>query len=92
MPEPEVVPEPDIAELDFFARMGLEFTEHVVSARENAARQAEVERLVAKAEYEYGKLRRELAGLLPIAAEADAIEADAAPRPADVAPPLTEAA
>lgn len=59
---------------DFFARMAPAFSEHAGSAQENAERQASVERLISKAEYECVRLRRELEGLVvfpePVAAEA----------------------
>jgi hypothetical protein len=76
---------------DFFARMGPQFAQHLGSAQENADRQANVERLVAKAEYEFYQLRRELMGLvegvkmlsMPAPAEADAVAE--APAPAKAA-------
>jgi hypothetical protein len=54
--------------------MGPQFAEHESSARENAARQANVQRLVTKAEYEFGQMRRELAGLIAVANEPVAVE------------------
>jgi hypothetical protein len=53
---------------DFFARMRPEFVEQEGSARVNAERQAQVERLIGKAEYEFGKMRRDLETLLALAA------------------------
>jgi hypothetical protein len=53
---------------DFFARMRPEFIEQQGSARVNAQRQAQVESLIGKAEYEFGKMRRDLGALLPLAA------------------------
>jgi hypothetical protein len=74
---------------DFFARMRPEFVEQEGSARVNAERQAQVERLIGKAEYEFGKMRRDLDTLLAIAAGpqlATALaSADAAPAPAETA-------
>ena len=71
---------------DFFARMRPEFIEQQGSARVNAERQAQVERLIGKAEYEFGQMRRDLGALLPSAsAPCDRIaqvSADAAPEPA----------
>lgn len=49
---------------DFFARMAPEFADFADFARESAGRQAESERLIAKAEYECYQLRRELVGLM----------------------------
>jgi hypothetical protein len=63
-----------------------EFIEQQGSARANAERQAQVERLIGKADYEFGKMRRDLGALLPLAAAAhDAaspVGADAVPEPA----------
>jgi hypothetical protein len=59
-------------EQEFFERMAPEFAEHASSARENAQRQVDVERLIATAEYEVSKMRRELAGLLQVSAEPSA--------------------
>jgi hypothetical protein len=71
---------------DFFARMRPEFVEQEGSARVNAERQAQVERLIGKAEYEFGKMRRDLGMLLQIAATPHAeVSADAAPQPAETA-------
>ena len=71
---------------DFFARMRPEFIEQQGSARVNAERQAQVERLIGKAEYEFGQMRRDLGALLPPAvASHDAtspVSADAVPEPA----------
>jgi hypothetical protein len=53
---------------DFFARMRPEFVEQEGSARVNAERQAQVERLIGKAEYEFGKMCRDLDTLLALAA------------------------
>jgi hypothetical protein len=69
---------------DFFARMRPEFIEQQGSARANAERQAQVERLIGKADYEFGKMRRDLGGLLPLAA-ASPLGADAVPEPAATA-------
>jgi hypothetical protein len=49
---------------EFFARLEPEFSEHAVSARESASRQADVERLITKAEYECYQVRRELAAVM----------------------------
>lgn len=61
---------------EFFARMAPEFAQHVGLARESATRQAEVERLIATAEYECYQLRRELgsvmAGIAVAVADEDA--------------------
>jgi hypothetical protein len=76
---------------EFFERMGPQFAEQAGTARANVERQADVERLIAKAEYECLQMRRELAGLLALEA-APGLEAEAAAQPAVVAPPLTEAA
>jgi hypothetical protein len=62
---------------DFMARMAPEFAQHVGSARENASRQAAVERLIAKAEYEYFQVCRDLRTVLELA-EAPAAAADEA--------------
>jgi hypothetical protein len=62
---------------EFFARMGPAFSEHAGSAQENAERQADVERLISKAEYECVQLRRELKGLVAFPEALDA--AGAAP-------------
>jgi hypothetical protein len=80
---------------EFFARMGPAFSEHAGSAHENAERQADVERLISKAEYECVQLRRELEGLVTFSAELDAGEpllAGAASEPAIEAIPETAAA
>jgi hypothetical protein len=74
---------------DFFARMRPEFVEQEGSARVNAARQAQVERLIGKAEYEFGQMRRDLGALLPLAVAphdgAAPVSADAVPVPAETA-------
>ncbi len=49
---------------DFFARMRPGFAQQAGAARVNADRQADVELLVAKAEYEFHQVRRELVGLV----------------------------
>ena len=49
---------------EFFARLEPEFAEHAGSARESASRQADVERLITKAEYECYQVRRELAAVM----------------------------
>jgi len=82
-----------MADTEFFERMGPLFAEQAGTARANAQRQADVERLLAKAEYEYGQMRRELAGLLPMdtlqgmieAAKPLGVQADADVAPAAVA-------
>lgn len=66
---------------DFFARMGPEFAQQAGSARENADRQADVERLIAKAEYDCIQLRRELSAVMagaepPVLAESAAALAE----------------
>jgi len=71
---------------DFFARMTPDFAQHAGSAKENAERQASVERLLSKAEYECVQLRRELVGLVPFAEPAlieALIEAHSEPVQAD---------
>jgi hypothetical protein len=70
---------------EFFERMAPEFAEHASSARENAQRQVDVERLIATAEYEFLQMRRALTGLLPGAVEPSA-EQTAAPAPDQVVP------
>ena len=74
---------------DFFARMRPEFIEQQGSARVNAERQAQVERLIGKAEYEFGNMRRDLGALLPLAAvphdETAPVSSDAVPEPAETA-------
>jgi hypothetical protein len=55
---------------EFFERMGPRFAEQAGGARANAERQADVERLITRAEYECLQMRRELVGLIPLAAEA----------------------
>jgi hypothetical protein len=64
-------------EAEFFARMRPEFAQHAGSARENASRQADAARLLAKVEYEFHLVRRELATVMPgiIVTEQDAAEA-----------------
>jgi hypothetical protein len=54
---------------DFFERMGPQFAEQAGTARANAKRQADVERMISKAEYEYLQMCRELVGLLPVQQE-----------------------
>jgi hypothetical protein len=71
--------------------MGPQFAEHLGSAQANAERQASVERLVAKAEYECLQLRRELVGLV------EGVEAPPLPAPLmeaeiTVEPPAAKAA
>ncbi len=61
---------------DFFARMQPEFAQQVGAARHTAERQADVELLIGKAEYEYRQVRRELAGLVEEAVPAT-VPADA---------------
>jgi hypothetical protein len=77
---------------DFFERMGPQFAEHADTARQNAQRQADVERLLSKAEYDYRQMRRELAGLLALEAEPHDIEAEPTPELAETAAPLIKAA
>ena len=74
---------------DFFARMRPEFVEQEGSARVNAERQAQVERLIGKAEYEFGKMRRDLGALLALAV---APHDGTVPASADTVPELAEAA
>lgn len=64
---------------DFFVRMASAFAEHAGSARENADRQASVERLISKAEYECVQVRRELEGLVAFPEPPSAPELRAAP-------------
>lgn len=52
-------------EAEFFARMRPEFAQHSDCARENAERQADAARLLAKVEYEFYLVRRELAAVMP---------------------------
>ncbi len=66
---------------EFFARMGPQFAQQAGIARENAQRQADVERLIAKAEYECIQVRRELAGLLALEAP-PRVDSEAAPQSA----------
>jgi hypothetical protein len=71
---------------DFMARMAPEFAQHAGSARENANRQAAVERLIAKAEYEYFQVRRDLMTVLGIAEGPAAVAQDSAsPAPPEAA-------
>jgi hypothetical protein len=49
---------------EFFARLEPEFAEHAGCARESASRQADVERIITKAEYECYQVRRELAAVM----------------------------
>jgi hypothetical protein len=76
---------------EFFARMGPQFAEHAGTARENMQRQADVERLIAKAEYECVQVRRELAELLALEVP-PGVETEAAPQDAEVALGLIKAA
>jgi len=74
---------------DFFTRHLPEFARQAGSAQDNAGRQADAERLLAKAEYECIQVRRELMTAMAVplrdrAVEVAALE-DAAP-PAEVAP------
>jgi hypothetical protein len=77
---------------EFFERMGPQFAEHADTARQNAQRQADVERLLSKAEYDYLQMRRELAGLLAIEAEPPVMEAESAPALVETGPHLVKAA
>jgi hypothetical protein len=74
---------------DFFARMRPEFVEQRGAARANAERQAQVERLIGKADYEFGKMRRDLGALLPLVAALhdvpSPLSADAMPETAETA-------
>ena len=67
---------------EFFARMGPQFAEQAGIARANAERQADVERMICKAEYEYLQMCRELVGLLPVQEEPAGREAPVAHGPA----------
>ncbi len=60
-----------MAGTEFFERMGPQFAEQAGTARANAERQADVERLVSTAEYEYLQMCRDLVGLLPIEPASD---------------------
>ncbi len=74
---------------DFFARWLSEFARQATSAQDNAQRQAEAEKLVARAAYELHDMHRELKAALDVPLRdravkvAAAAEADAG---ADVAP------
>lgn len=74
---------------DFFARWLPEFARQATSAQDNAQRQAEAEKLVARAAYELHDMHRELKAALDVPLRdravkvAAAAEADAG---ADVAP------
>jgi hypothetical protein len=91
-----------MADTEFFERIGPLFAEQAGTARANAQRQADVERLLAKAEYEYFQMRRELARLLPIEAASRLpevaeppgleAEADGAPRAVGEEPTFVKAA
>lgn len=76
---------------EFLARMAPEFAQHAGSAHENAKLQAEVERLIARAEYEFCQVRRQLVAVLgkvetPTAHEAPApLETPVAAKPAKAA-------
>ena len=74
---------------EFFARMRPEFVEQEGSARVNAERQAQVERLIGKADYEFGRMRRDLGALLPLAEASHGgmapVSSDAVPEPAETA-------
>jgi len=67
---------------EFFERMQPEFEQQASSARDVAERQVDVERLIAKGEYEVYQLRRALAGLMafdePAADEAAPVTDEAA--------------
>jgi hypothetical protein len=90
---------------DFFTRQTAEFAQQAGLARDNVGRQAEVERLIGKAQYECTQLRRDLAGLVDISAplapaqtagtEARSetkVEIDAGPTRAAVVPDSAKAA
>ena len=64
-------------EAEFFARMAPEFAQHSGAARENAVRQADAARLLAKVEYEFHLVQRELAAVMPgiVVVEKDAADA-----------------
>jgi hypothetical protein len=68
--------------------MAPEFAEHAGSVRASAERQAELERMIAKAEYECCQLRRELVGLMPELA----LPADASPSRGAIEPGTTTSA
>ncbi len=68
-----------MAGTEFFARMGPQFAEQAGTARANAERQADVERLVSKAEYEYLQMCRDLVGLLPVEEASRVTDMQAAP-------------
>jgi hypothetical protein len=73
----------------FFARMAPEFARQASAARENAGRQADVARLLGKAEYEFDQMCRELSPLMAGIRSLDEIldEAfDAPPLEGDLAP------
>jgi hypothetical protein len=67
---------------EFFERMQPEFEQQASSARDVAERQVDVERLIAKGEYEVYQLRRALSGLValdePSADEASPVTDEAA--------------
>ena len=69
---------------DLFARFVPEFARHVGSAKDNADRQANAERLLSKAEYEFYQLRRDLVGVMETAEEP--------PEPADSIRPYSPGA
>ncbi len=68
-----------MAGTEFFERMGPQFAAQAGTARANAERQADVERLISKAEYEYLQMCRDLVGLLPIEGTPDGNDAHAEP-------------
>ena len=80
---------------EFFERMQPEFEQQASSARDVAERQVDVERLIAKGEYEVYQLRRALAGLMAFddepAAEETAPVTDAAATPASPLQPAKAA-
>jgi len=74
---------------DFFARLLPEFARQASSAQDNARRQAEAEKLVAKAAYDLHDMHRELKAALAVPLRHRAIKVAAAAEadaPADVAP------
>ena len=64
-------------EAEFFARMAPEFAQHSDCARENATRQVDAQRLLAKVDYEFHLVRRELAAVMPgiVLPDPDAVDA-----------------
>lgn len=69
-----------MAETEFFARMQPQFAQHAGSAQEAEERQAHVQRLIAKGEYECNQMRRALSGFVDFAEPATAT-GEAVPEP-----------